>query len=263
MSELHFAMVCSSNNNRSMESHQALAGAGFHVSSFGTGTNVRLPGPTLTQQNVYAFGTPYRVMSDDLKAKDEHFYASLGILDMLARNANIKRAPERFQDADLSPVDVVVTFEERVYDQATEHLAELRGSMVSTRIVHVLNLDVRDNREESQINSQLVLDLVRQISSVRDYHAQMQEIIDKFETRYGKGLLHSIHFVPHIQATSSLAAATGFAPATVSASGAAPVSSSSSSAAVLSSLPSLSGSTGPTPVSSPLTSPSSPTPMQQ
>ncbi|OMO62841.1 RNA polymerase II subunit A [Corchorus olitorius] len=50
-----YAMVCSSNQNRSMEAHSYR-----HVCSYGTGAHVKLPGPSLREPNVYDFGTPYK-----------------------------------------------------------------------------------------------------------------------------------------------------------------------------------------------------------
>ena len=65
-----FAMVCSSNMNRSMEAHSQLGRAGLDVESYGTGTHVKLPGPSLHEPNVYDFGTPYGAIYDDLRRKD-------------------------------------------------------------------------------------------------------------------------------------------------------------------------------------------------
>jgi hypothetical protein len=65
-----FAMVCSSNMNRSMEAHSLLGRAGLQVESYGTGGHVKLPGPSLHEPNVYDFGTPYGAIYDDLRRKD-------------------------------------------------------------------------------------------------------------------------------------------------------------------------------------------------
>lgn len=72
--KFRYAMVCSSNQNRSMEAHFLLKRQGFDVSSYGTGAHVKLPGPSLREPNVYDFGTPYKQMFDDLRRKDQELY---------------------------------------------------------------------------------------------------------------------------------------------------------------------------------------------
>uniref|UniRef100_A0A2N9EJ65 protein-serine/threonine phosphatase n=1 Tax=Fagus sylvatica TaxID=28930 RepID=A0A2N9EJ65_FAGSY len=119
--KFQYAMVCSSNQNRSMEAHSLLKRQGFNVSSYGTGAHVKLPGPSLREPNVYDFGTPYKQMFDDLRRKDPELYKRNGILPMLKRNSAVKLAPQRWQEnaADGS-FDVVFTFEEKVFDMVVE-----------------------------------------------------------------------------------------------------------------------------------------------
>ena len=74
MMKLRYAMVCASNQNRSMEAHALLQKRGFDVSSYGTGAHVKLPGPSIREPNIYKFGTPYRTMFEDLKRKDSELY---------------------------------------------------------------------------------------------------------------------------------------------------------------------------------------------
>jgi len=159
-----------------MEAHLRLSLAHHPVISFGTGSLIRLPGPTMTQPNVYPFNvTSYDKMYADLEAADAKLYRANGVLNMLARNRAVKFGPERWQDwavgkprlrneADRGSagteggvVDVVVTCEERCWDAVVDNLLE-RGSPLN-RPVHVINVDIKDNHEEALVGGRAILDL--------------------------------------------------------------------------------------------------------
>lgn len=126
-SRYRYAVVCSSNVNRSMEAHVALFNHKLRVGSYGAGRFVRLPVPGGLEGRSFEFGTPYETMVEELMAKADgkaqEFYRRTKLLDILKRNKQIKRAPERWQDVDADTVagyDVVVCYENRIYDLVME-----------------------------------------------------------------------------------------------------------------------------------------------
>lgn len=180
---LKFCTVCASNQNRSMEAHYRISSAPYPVISFGTGSLVRLPGPSITQPNVFNFNTTsYSQMYDDLSAKDQRLYRNNGILNMLERNKNLKWGPERFQDwipglprlehvakgekgslgTEGGVVDVIITCEERCWDAVVDDLMN-KGAPLN-RPVHVFNVDIRDNHEEALLGGRAILELADRLN---------------------------------------------------------------------------------------------------
>lgn len=104
--------------------------------SFGSGNQVKLPGPSADKPNAYEFGTPYDFMYNDLVSKDKNLYTQNGILHMLDRNRRIKTAPQRFQSC-FDKFDVVFTCEERVYDQVVEGNSNAFHSLMSNNVCFV------------------------------------------------------------------------------------------------------------------------------
>lgn len=147
MPRLLFAMVCASNQNRSMEAHKVLAENGYQVVSYGVGTQVKLPGPSMHKPNCYPFGTPYKDIHRDLLRKDPELYKQNGLFKMLERNIKVKLSPERWQDSVTPKIDVAITFEERVMDILVDDMAGRTTELM--RPLLVINLDVKDNHEES------------------------------------------------------------------------------------------------------------------
>ncbi|XP_056699363.1 uncharacterized protein [Spinacia oleracea] len=188
-----YAMVCSSNQNRSMEAHFLLKKQAFDVASYGTGTHVKLPGPSQSKPNVYEFGTPYKQMLEELRRKDPELYKRNGILPMLKRNASVKLAPQRWQDNALDGAfDVVFTFEEKVFDMVVEDL--YKRDHVLMKPVAIINLEVKDNHEEAAIGGRLTLDLCQEIDATDSWEDKIDEIIAAFERHHRRKIVYTISF---------------------------------------------------------------------
>lgn len=72
------ALICASNQNRSMAAHHLFLQKGVkNVSSYGTNAHVKLPGPSYDKPNVYEFGVTYEEICQDLENKDADLYVIL------------------------------------------------------------------------------------------------------------------------------------------------------------------------------------------
>ncbi|KAJ3011814.1 Structural maintenance of chromosomes protein 6, partial [Thoreauomyces humboldtii] len=189
------AVICASNQNRSMEAHNVLLKAGFVVSSYGTGSAVRLPGPAADKPNIYPFGLPYNDMYQDLQKKDPVLYKNNGLLLMLDRNRRIKRAPERWQES-RDVFDLVISCEERCFDSACDDLNNRSADL--NRPVHLVNLEIQDNHQEAAIGGQLILQLVNMIAQSPDRDADLDRILEAFSARTKAQVLHTDILVPQV-----------------------------------------------------------------
>ena len=187
-----FAMVCAANMNRSMEAHKVLQQAGLNVSSYGAGNHVKLPGASKDSPNVYNFGqVTYREIYDDLMSKDPELYRRNGLRDMLERNMKIKSGPQRWQEHS-EELDVVVCFEERVFDNVVEDMRRRGGG---GEPMLVINLDVKDSHDEALLAAPQALKLCRMIEASEDWECECDEIMDKFQAEEeGRRPIYSICF---------------------------------------------------------------------
>ena len=200
-----------------MEAHLRLALASYPVISFGTGSLVRLPGPSITQPNVYPFNvTSYDQIYSELSSKDPRLYRANGVLPMVERNRSVKFGPERWQDWAVGKprldrykndrgskgfeggvADIVITCEERCWDAVVDNLLE-RGSPLN-RPVHIINVDIRDNHEEALVGGKAILDLADSLNAAANEERQRGDAAG-WTNGTGEGRQSFDHRVPDILA---------------------------------------------------------------
>lgn len=159
---------------------------GLRVESYGTGTQVRLPGRSAMEPRIFKFGTPYEEMYNSMSATpdDTAFFQRNGVLQLCRRGAAVKRAPQRWQDESAEAIaihDVVICFEERIFDAVIEDM-QMREPTENFEPIHIICLDTKDNPHEAQKQGQVALDLCWRLEAAGDDLAfTAAEIVANFE----------------------------------------------------------------------------------
>jgi len=174
-----------------MEAHSFLQKKGFNIRSYGTGEKIKIPGKSEKEPNQYPFGTTYDAIYNDLKTQDKQLYTKNGMLHIMERNKRIKSGPERFQESK-NEYDVILTVQEKVYDEVLADF-ETKESK-SENPVHVINMNVIDNPEDATIGAFLLCDLVQELSNSDDIDNDIEEIIQEFEAKCQREVLHTVLF---------------------------------------------------------------------
>lgn len=138
------------------------------------------------EPRIFKFGTPYEEMYKSLSAtpEDEAFFLRNGVLQLCKRGAAVKTAPQRWQDMTsefISQHDVVICFEERIFDAVVEDL-QIREPTENFAPIHVICLDTKDNPHEAQLQGQVALDLSWRLEQAGDeLVTRAPEIVDQFQ----------------------------------------------------------------------------------
>eukprot|EP00937_MAST-01D_sp_MAST-1D-sp2_P007642 g7642.t1 len=194
-----YSMICANNINRSMEAHKVVRDAGYRVNSYGAGRHVRIPHEQKGALT-YEFGDAvYEDMYHDLKEENEPFYQRNGLLMMLDRDRHVKPKPQRWQNertAVLARLDVVICFEERIFDAVVEDLLCREAHQV--KAVHVVCIDIKDDAENAATGGQLALQFCAQCEQHRDLEEHMNDVVAAFgEEHKAKDIkmLWSLHYL--------------------------------------------------------------------
>ena len=141
------------------------------------------------EPRIFKFGTPYEEMFKSMVATpdDEAFFTRNGVLDLCRRGAAVKKAPQRWQDTPnevVSSHDIVIAFEERIFDAVIEDL-QMREPTENFSPIHVICLDTKDNPHEAKLQGQVALELCWKLEAAGDdLVSQAAEIVDKFEAEH-------------------------------------------------------------------------------
>ena len=175
------AVVCRSNQNRSLTAHAKLKSLGYNVMSFGTGPVCVLPAPD-NGTFKFKFGTPYREIMAGLPADDRHrnYYTCTGLYNMLERNAAVKLAPERFQECP-HEFDLVFTLDTLVFTDTLRYFLTRRP--VSGNICYVLNLNVLDTMEYAEKGALVLVEFLRLLEIDSNWKNNIDKIVARFNNK--------------------------------------------------------------------------------
>eukprot|EP00904_Undaria_pinnatifida_P004473 jgi/Undpi1/14026/HiC_scaffold_9.g03677.m1 len=193
LSRRNFAVVCSSNVNRSIMAQILLEKNDMRAKSYGTGREVKLPGKDYKSPQSFPFGTPYVEIRDFLANQNEELFRRNSVLGLLERDAATKRAPERWQALDSEEVasfDVVVCFESRVFDLVVEDLH--RREPDTFKPLHVVSMTIRDSAEDSAAAAAHVLELCKMLDECDDLDNDASKLLNGFRIGSKRTVLHQM-----------------------------------------------------------------------
>jgi RNA polymerase II subunit A C-terminal domain phosphatase SSU72 len=168
-----------------MEAHLNFYNAHLQCTSYGTGTAVKLPGRTPLEPKVFKFGTPYSEMFDSITSEGDDFFNKNGIIPLCRRGASVKDSPTRWQDTDTDTIarhDVVLAFEERIYDAVVEDLQGREPTEAFAPLV-VICLDTKDNPEEASKMGRRSLELAYMLEGIQ---GGVEEGVDEIVEAFGE-----------------------------------------------------------------------------
>lgn len=187
VSPLRFACVCASNVNRSMAAHKILAKKNYNVSSYGTNSQISIPGPE--KPNTYDFGTTYKEIVASLKEqeRDDEFYKSHGLIEMIERDCQIKEKPERFTSTFESNsqkfFDIIFTYQKKPVLEKVINDFHTHGN-VHFELCHVINIETKDDNQNALISAGCTLRLAQRFTEALNQGKDITEEVEGILSRY-------------------------------------------------------------------------------
>ena len=111
---------------------------------------------------------------------------------MLDRNKRIKTCRQRFQDNHKSQFDIIITAEERVYDQIVEEFN--RHEPQTYTPVHIINIDIPDNHEETTLGAFQICELCEKLEKLEDMDDNISDQLQEFEKKIRRHIIHTVAF---------------------------------------------------------------------
>ncbi|KAH9820312.1 RNA polymerase II subunit A, partial [Melampsora americana] len=115
-------------------------------------------------------------------------YTANRILAMLDRNRQIKQSPERWQECISGLANIIITCEKGCFDSVCDDLFYRGGEL--NKPIHLINLEIKDNHEETLLAGKALLDLCNAIEESNDLDNQLEGILERQMEKHPHQLLH-------------------------------------------------------------------------
>ena len=178
-SRFKYACVCASNVNRSMAAHQVLQRNNFQVWSYGTNSQIKMPGPT--EDVSYDFGTTYKEILDYMIEQGDDFYKRMGLIEMIDRDRQIKEKPERFAEVFEGTIwfDVIFTYQRPVMERVVREFHSNANALKKFVLCIIINIETPDDHAHALESAKITLELARQIERLPNIIEEIEDELNR------------------------------------------------------------------------------------
>ena len=181
------AVICRSNQNRSMSAHEKLKQCGYNVKSYGTGQYSVLP--AIGRPMCFNFGVPYLEMERQLPSDTQHkaFYTKHKVYKMLERNAKIKEAPERFQTCG-NEFDLIFALDKDVFEEVVDFF--YKRNRTSGKLCYIFYLHIEDSFESAEKAASEIVEFLKVLERAGDWTVTLDNVLKSFNNRSNTKIVH-------------------------------------------------------------------------